>query len=66
VSAQLSPEIMQDSVVHLIAVLADPIMRRVRHMPSDFFLLTNWFICDPRMMGSSGCAIIAQSLYLGS
>ncbi|KAJ7875171.1 hypothetical protein B0H14DRAFT_2568940 [Mycena olivaceomarginata] len=33
----------------------DPIARRVRDMPSDFFLLTNRFICDSRRENFRGC-----------
>ncbi|KAJ7734018.1 hypothetical protein DFH07DRAFT_944774 [Mycena maculata] len=32
----------------------DPIARRVRDMPSDFFLFTKRYICDPRRMNSPG------------
>lgn len=38
----------------------DPIARRVRDMPSDFFLLTNRFICDSRRMNSPGCGTSHQ------
>ncbi|KAJ6607327.1 hypothetical protein B0H10DRAFT_2072345, partial [Mycena sp. CBHHK59/15] len=33
----------------------NPIARRVRSMPADFFLLTNRFICDDRRKDSPGC-----------
>ncbi|KAJ7790501.1 hypothetical protein B0H14DRAFT_2625938 [Mycena olivaceomarginata] len=33
----------------------DPIARRVRAMPSDYFLYTNRFICDARTVNSTGC-----------
>ena len=33
----------------------NPIARRVRSMPSDFFLLTTRFVCDPRRIDSPGC-----------
>ncbi|KAF8170859.1 hypothetical protein K438DRAFT_203349 [Mycena galopus ATCC 62051] len=33
----------------------NPIARRVRSMPTDFFLLTNRFICDDRWKDLSGC-----------
>ncbi|KAJ7189529.1 hypothetical protein GGX14DRAFT_609136 [Mycena pura] len=33
----------------------DPIARRVRSMPSDFFLLTYRFVCDDRRKESPGC-----------
>ncbi|KAK7008393.1 hypothetical protein R3P38DRAFT_3590350 [Favolaschia claudopus] len=33
----------------------DPIARRVRHIPDDFFLFTNRFICDDRRLNEPGC-----------
>ncbi|KAJ7099607.1 hypothetical protein C8R43DRAFT_1114787 [Mycena crocata] len=33
----------------------DPIARRVRDVPSDFYLLTNRFVCDRRRANSNGC-----------
>ncbi|KAK7007114.1 hypothetical protein R3P38DRAFT_2792992 [Favolaschia claudopus] len=33
----------------------DPIARRVRHIPDDFFLFTNRFICDGRRLNEPGC-----------
>lgn len=32
----------------------NPIARRVRAMPADFFLHTNRFICDPRRVKAPG------------
>ncbi|KAJ7204383.1 hypothetical protein GGX14DRAFT_646836 [Mycena pura] len=34
---------------------SDPIARRVRSFPRDFFLLTNRFICNPDLVGTPGC-----------
>ncbi|KAJ7850810.1 hypothetical protein B0H14DRAFT_2581803 [Mycena olivaceomarginata] len=33
----------------------DPIARRVRDIPDDFFLYTNRFICDVRRVNDTGC-----------
>ncbi|KAK7019948.1 hypothetical protein R3P38DRAFT_2536008 [Favolaschia claudopus] len=33
----------------------DPIARRVRHIPDDFFLFTNRFVCDGRRLNEPGC-----------
>ncbi|KAJ7215023.1 hypothetical protein GGX14DRAFT_696572 [Mycena pura] len=33
----------------------NPIARRVRSFPRDFFLLTNRFICNPDRVGNPGC-----------
>ncbi|KAK7034886.1 hypothetical protein R3P38DRAFT_2518492, partial [Favolaschia claudopus] len=33
----------------------DPIARRVRSMPADYFLLTNRFLCPPRRQNNPGC-----------
>jgi hypothetical protein len=38
----------------------NPIARRVRAMPSDFFLFTNRFICDSRRVNSPGCGTSYQ------
>ncbi|KAJ7684297.1 hypothetical protein DFH06DRAFT_3269 [Mycena polygramma] len=38
----------------------DPIARRVRATPSDFFLFTNRFICDPRRTNVTGCGMNFQ------
>lgn len=35
----------------------NPIARRVRAMPTDYFLYTNRFICDARTVNSVGCGI---------
>ncbi|CAK5275411.1 unnamed protein product [Mycena citricolor] len=35
--------------------LNDPIARRVRSIPEDFFLYTNRFICDSRRNNNKGC-----------
>jgi hypothetical protein len=34
---------------------SNPIARRVREMPSDYFLYTNRFICDSRRGRDPGC-----------
>ncbi|KAJ7738873.1 hypothetical protein DFH07DRAFT_778935 [Mycena maculata] len=33
----------------------NPIARRVRDIPTDFFLLTNYYICDSRKVNDPGC-----------
>lgn len=33
----------------------NPIARRVKSLPSDYFLLTNRFLCDPQRKGNPGC-----------
>ncbi|KAK6971914.1 hypothetical protein R3P38DRAFT_2586309, partial [Favolaschia claudopus] len=38
----------------------DPIARRVRHIPDDFFLFTNRFICDGRRVNEPGCGTSIQ------
>ncbi|KAJ6470658.1 hypothetical protein C8R47DRAFT_1148854 [Mycena vitilis] len=38
----------------------DPIARRVRDLPDDFFLFTNRFICDGRRLNDSGCGRSVQ------
>ncbi|KAF7290788.1 hypothetical protein MIND_01319700 [Mycena indigotica] len=38
----------------------NPIARRVRSMPNDFFLFTNRFICDNRREGNKGCGRTMQ------
>ncbi|KAJ7929791.1 hypothetical protein B0H13DRAFT_2537803 [Mycena leptocephala] len=37
----------------------DPIARRVRDIPDDFFLFTNRFICDVRRLNDTECAYIS-------
>jgi hypothetical protein len=33
----------------------NPIARRVRHLPDDYFLLTNRFLCDSKRTNLPGC-----------
>jgi hypothetical protein len=33
----------------------NPVARRVRDMPEDFFLFTNRFLCDEHRSNSPGC-----------
>ncbi|KAJ6509194.1 hypothetical protein C8R47DRAFT_12675 [Mycena vitilis] len=42
----------------------DPIARRVRATPSDFYLFMNRFICDPRRTNVTGCGMNFQGIDL--
>jgi hypothetical protein len=49
-------------ILHLVSILIkfagwndNPIARRVRALPVDYFLLTNRFLCDPDRHNEPGC-----------
>jgi hypothetical protein len=60
--SSLKKRCLNFSILHLVSILIkfsgwndNPIARRVRALPVDYFLLTNRFLCDPDRHNEPGC-----------